>query len=303
MKVLPHYTKILTLGSLYTENALVGDVIIQEKIDGSQFRFGLNEDKELIIGSKSVIIHKENIQKMFKPAVEYILSIEDKIRGCIGNAREIYFFAEILTKPKHNILKYEKVPKNHIVLFDALWNGRWGSKEMLSNCAEMLDIDLIPELYRGKIDIEKIKELLDTQSYLGNEKIEGVVIKNYIQTILLGGNSFPLFTKYVREAYKERHNKEWKIKQPKNSIKDYVDGFKNENRWQKAIIHLKEKGLLTNSPKDIGMLIKTIQEDIKEEEKENIKKYLYHKFIGDILRTSVRQFPEWYKEKLLENLK
>lgn len=33
MKSVPGYTKVLTLGSAYTENALVGDVVVQEKVD------------------------------------------------------------------------------------------------------------------------------------------------------------------------------------------------------------------------------------------------------------------------------
>ena len=71
MKHIPHYTKVLTLGSSYTENALVGDVIIQEKVDGSQFRFGINEDGELLFASKGANLvpyfnegEMTNVQKM-----------------------------------------------------------------------------------------------------------------------------------------------------------------------------------------------------------------------------------------------
>jgi len=39
MKAIPSYGKILTLGSAMSENALVGKVFVQEKIDGSQFGF------------------------------------------------------------------------------------------------------------------------------------------------------------------------------------------------------------------------------------------------------------------------
>jgi len=323
MKTLPHYTKVLTLGSAYTENALIGEVIVQEKVDGSQFRFGINEDRELLIGSKGVkIIPIEgdeellNIPKMFKPAVKHILSIKEILSKFLPDT---YFFAEILQKPKHNVLKYGRVPKNHIVLFDVLEQGSWVSKSRLEDIAKFLDIDVIPELYRGVIERKRIdtdaggykssatdfvKRVIETtHSFLGEEMIEGVVIKNYNQTILLGGNIFPLFTKYVREKYKERHDIEWKTKHPKDSLQDYIKGFQTEARWQKAIIHLEEKGQLEKSPRDIGKLIKLVQKDIEEEERENIQNYLYRKFIKDILRTSTRGLPEWYKEKLLGNIK
>lgn len=319
---IPSYTKILALGSPYTENALIGDVIVQEKVDGSQFKFGINENKEPVFASKGAKIcpyieenELTNIQKLFQPAVEYLLSIQNRFYNLLPDT---YFYAETLYKPKHNVLEYKITPKNHIVLFDILEQGRWVERKRLIEIAIMLDIDYIPELYRGSIETKRIntgnggykssaidflKRMIETTpSYLGNETIEGVVIKNYNQTIMQGGNIYPLFTKYVREAFKERHDKEWKTKNPKNSLQDYFNSFKTEARWQKAVIHLKEKEELTDSPKDIGKIIKEIHKDILEEEGDNIKNYLYKQFIDDIKRTSTRGLPEWYKEKLLENL-
>ena len=79
-----------------------------------------------------------------------------------------------------------------------------------------------------------------------------------------------------------------------------MERFKTEARWEKALIHLKEKGELENSVRDIGKLIKEVQKDIKEEESEYIKNHLYKIFIKDILQTAIRGLPEWYKNQLLE---
>lgn len=321
---IPSYTKILTLGSSQTDNALVGEVIVQEKVDGSQFKFGRDEDGKLLFASKGCkLIPIEgdndlvNIQKMFRPAVKYLLSIQDILDEHLE--KDMYCYCETLETQKHNVLKYNKVPNNHIVLFDSLYQGGWANRNELLAIAKTLKIDLIPELYKGEIDRSRVdtgaggykssatdflKRIIETTpSYLGGTLIEGVVIKNYTQNIMLGGQVFPLFTKYVREAFKEKHDAEWKIKRPKDSLEDYIKGFCSEARWQKAIIHLKEKGLLESHPKDIGVLIKTVQQDILEEEMENIKTTLFNKFKEDILRHSVRGLPEWYKQKLLENLK
>ena len=272
MKQVPSYTKVLAIGSSFTEEALTGDVILQEKVDGSQFDFGLNEDREVVCRSHNSAIDINFGKDMFKEGANYIKSIEEIIKNNFES--DTYFYAEYLQKPKHNTLKYERTPKNHIVLFDAMVKGRWVNREELVKFSEILDIDLVPELYRGPADIEKVKSLLTTPSYLGNEIIEGVVIKNYSQTIMLGGHIFPLFTKYVREAFKERHAADWKVRQPKGALQEFVDGFKTEARWNKAVIHAKEQNLLTQSPKDIGILIPAIQNDIKEEETENIKNHL-----------------------------
>ncbi len=287
MKVVPTYGKILSLGSAFTENALIGPVIIQEKIDGSLFAFGINEHKQIVMRSKGAMLDFDNYAEMFKEAVEYIKSIEDVL---VDNFEtDTYFYCEYLQKPKHNTLSYTSIPKNHLVLFDVVKKGQYLPRGDLELCATKLNIDIIPELWTGDLGVylreknEKgysspgdfLKAMTETTtSYLGKEIIEGVVIKNYTQTILLGGNVFPLFTKFVREAFKERHDADWKIRQPKDTLQNYIDGFKADARWQKALIHAKEKEMLTNSPKDIGPLIKLIQEDIKEEETQNIKDFL-----------------------------
>jgi len=310
MSGLPSYSKILTLGSAYTDNALVGEIIIQEKIDGSQFRFGINNNGQLKVGSKGTIIGHPDENKMFKKGSEYIFSMEDFIKEHFP--KNTYFYGEFLQKPKHNVLCYERTPKNNIVLFDCVSEGRFQNRELLKEYAEDLDVDLVPELWRGEVNhkakngeysnpLDFLKRLIETTpSFLGNELIEGIVIKNYNQTIMLGGQIFPLFTKYVRSSYKERHCEEWKIKQPKDSLEDYIKSFNNENRWKKAIIHFKEKGLLQQSPRDIGPLLKEIQTDILKEEEENIKNYLFKTFKDDILRNSIKGFPEWFKEQLLK---
>jgi hypothetical protein len=301
MKSVPFYPKVLTLGSSYTENALIGEVILQEKIDGSQFGFGINDEGNFVSRSKNVnFLEGVKIPQMFQGAVDYTKSKLDVIKR-IG--KEVYFYCELVNTPKHNTLNYGRVPRNHLMLFDGLVNGKWLDRKKLTEVADMIEIELVPELKRGKINIEDIKALLTTVSCLGKEIIEGVVIKNYQQTIMLGGQVFPLFTKYVREEFKEKNALDWKIRSPRLALQDWINGFSNEARWRKAIIHLKEKGKLEQSPRDIGALMKLIQEDIEEEEKEDIKNYLYKVFINDIKRTSIKGFPQWYKDKLLENVK
>ena len=319
MKMLPKYCKVLTLGSSRTERALCGSVVLQEKVDGSMFRFGINEDGEVSCGSKSVSFEPGHCEKMFKLGVDYVESITKSIE--LGIDKDTYFFCEYLQKEKHNVLKYDRVPKNNLVLFDVMRNGEWIGidRKTLEEYADYLGIDVVPELWRGEIEIQRVgagekfdrtkgythldflKNMIhQNMSFLGGVPIEGVVIKNYRENIDVGGVLFPLFTKYVREEYKEAHNSEWKMRSPKGSMQEYIDGFCNEARWQKAVQHLKEKDELEQSPRDIGKLIAEVQNDIKKEEMDNIKDFLYKNFIKDITRRSVRGLPEWYKELLIK---
>ena len=64
---------------------------------------------------------------------------------------------------------------------------------------------------------------------------------------------------------------------------------------------MKEAGKLENSPKDIGILLKEIQTDIRAEELDFIQGKLLEYALPRILRASTGGFPEYYKKLLLES--
>lgn len=297
MKQVPSYGKIINLGSAGTENALIGEVVLQEKVDGSQFGFGVNDDGELVFRSKGQHLDLNNPNKMFKKGVDYLLSIEHKLSALTPDT---YVYAEYLQKPKHNTLAYDRIPQNHIVIFDIITGGKFADRELLETIAKLLEVDVIPQYKVGNLTTDDIKSFMDKESYLGGQKIEGVVIKNYEQWVHYNGKDIPLFTKYVSEEFKEKHKKNPEYKPANKSVTYYLLTYKNENRWQKAVQHAEEEGILTGEPRDIGKLIPKIVEDVITEEKENIKNDLYNMFEKDLKRICVAGFPEWYKKQLLE---
>lgn len=301
MNEIPSYGKILTLGSAFTENALKGDVIIQEKVDGSQFAFGIDDDGVLLCQSKGQNISLEVPPKLFKGAVEHVIKLADSaIFQDVPNGS--YFYGEVLQTPKHKCLVYSKVPTNHIVLFDAVIGGTYLDYPSLVEVAKEFEIDVVPLLFEGEADLEKVTSLLTTQSYLGGETIEGVVIKNYKEFISLNGQTYPLFTKYVRDSFKERNKVNWDKMSPKSNVTSVINSYKTEARWLKAIQNFRDSDKLEQAPKDIGPLIKQIHNDILTEETENIKNQLFKIYSDDILRVSVSGFPDFYKRHLSENI-
>ena len=54
-----------------------------------------------------------------------------------------------------------------------------------------------------------------------------------------------------------------------------IERYKTPARWEKAIQHLRDDGTLTNSPRDIGLLIKEVRKDIQEECQSEIKEILF----------------------------
>jgi hypothetical protein len=288
------YPKVWQLGHPNIKELFDDEVIIQEKVDGSQVSFG-RFDGELKIRSKNKEIDLTgSIEKMFSKAVEVIKTLDLKDGWT--------YRGEYLQKSKHNTLAYERIPKNNIIIFDINTDTENYMKydDVLIE-ADRIGLETVPCFSISKIDsIDKVKGLLECNSILGGTKIEGIVFKNYKK---FGRDKKVLMGKYVSEAFKEIHGKEWKRNNPGTGdiISDIGKELKTDARYEKAIQHLKESGNLTNTPKDIGLLIKEIREDIKNEASEYIKDKLYKYAIDKILRISTGGFPEWYKNRLAEN--
>jgi len=296
------FPKIFHIGDGMIPNLFKGEVEITEKMDGSQFAFGVDEDGQIVMRSHGQELTNTDIPKMFKIAVAQVERMKPTF---IEHFRDFYFYCEYLEKPHHNTLTYSRVPKNNLYLFGVLNVNKFESNKKLKWWAKILEIEPPNILFTGEIKdpINDIEKFLDADSILGGTKVEGVVVKNYNEPAFRGSYVLPVsMGKYVSEKFKEKHNKEWKEGTGKGKLELLIESFKTEARWQKAIQHLKDNDELENAPKDIGKLIKEIQRDLEDEEKEYIKTRLYQIFIGDICRTAKRGFPEYYKKCLLEGI-
>jgi len=296
--MIPPFPKIFALGSKQTQGILDGEVEITEKLDGSQIAFG-KINGELIIRSKGQRIYPETVDKMFKRAVEVI---QEKEHLLMNNA---VYYGEYLQKSKHNCLVYGQTPNNHIALYGVFYQENWFNYINIKLEATRLSLDIVPLLCTGVLaglDHDNLfNELLEKTSYLGKTKIEGIVVKNYDKQLLIGGQVIPiLMGKYVSEAFKEVHKKDWnKENTGKGKWDVYKSQFQSEARWRKCVQHLRDSGVLEESPTDIGKLLCELNKDIEAEEKENIKEWLWNEFGKDILRNAGQGLGQWYKERLL----
>lgn len=291
------FPKILHIGDKQISDLFSGEVEITEKVDGSQFGFG-KENGKLFCRSKGKEQNLDDPDMMFVQGVEYVKTIESRIPD------NFTFYGEYLQKPKHNTLAYDRIPNHHIALF-GVYNQEtreFYDYDNITEWAEKLGVDAIPLLKRGTATPEEILEMVkERTSYLGGQNIEGVVVKAYKPWMFL--NQIPLSVmsgKYVTEAFKEVHNKNWKAENTgKGKLEVAISQYKSEARWNKAIQHLRDNGELTGTPRDIGALIHEVRRDVSEEEKEAIKATLWSIYKNDFLSYATTGLPEWYKEKLV----
>lgn len=291
------YPSIYALGHKYISELLLDPVLVEEKVDGSQFSFGRYKDQEgheyLNCRSKGAIINMTAPEGMFIKAVEAV--------NCLDLRLGWTYRAEYLAKPKHNSLSYDRIPKKHLIIFDINTGlETYLSYEDKKAEAERLGLDIVPILFEGMIETpELFRKLLDTESILGGQKIEGVVIKNYSR---FGQDKKALFGKFVSEHFKEVHAREWKTTNPSTGdvIQNLINEYKTPARWQKAVQHLTESGAIESSPKDIELLMREVPIDIEKECVDEIKEKLFEFAWPKIKRGVIFGLPEWYKERLLE---
>ncbi len=298
---LPAIPKIYTLGTRFNADIFDGPVVIEEKIDGSQFSFSCT-DGVLVCRSKGAIIAGD--PGMFKQSVEYSTQLASE-----GKLPDGYVFqCEYLQKPKHNVLAYSRIPKNHLVLFDVRTDaGIYVDAQGKNHWAVVLDLEPVPLLAASALTQFTFPALRDAlmlrESVLGGQLIEGIVIKNYGKPHPEStSTTAPMTAKVVAEQFKEKmvcrpHNPK---AGPGEFVQALVNSLRTEPRWLKAIQHLKEANQLTNDNRDIGPLCREIQRDVLEEESDWVKQKLYEEFSKEIAKGVVQGFAQFYR-KLLSN--
>jgi hypothetical protein len=290
---LPSYSSPLAVGHRHLEKLFDGPVVVQEKVDGSQISFGL-VDGALEMRSRGVMLNLADAG-MFSAAVAAVERVKDKlVPGYV-------YRGEYLAKPKHNTLAYDRVPANHIALFD-IEDTNAGSAYFLdpktvATYAEILGFDVVPTYFEGVVEEGAPLPDIDRVSFLGGQKIEGVVIKNYAH---LTPDKKVTIGKIVSEKFKEVHRGAWRAANPTRGdvVESLIAGLSTPARFAKAVQHLREAGTLVNAPQDIGNLIVEVQADIKKECAEEIAGTLIAHFMPKILRGIVRGVPDWYKAEL-----
>lgn len=320
-KVIPSYGKPKGYGKKVTELARLheDDVVIQEKIDGSQISWYVDANGVLHVQSKGKAISNESCADGFRKSFDHLTRLHNS--GLIPSG--IIFRGEALKAKKHNIATYEREPKGNIVIYDyAHFNlveddkveGGYRAQftypeanklqEELEAYAEKFQIDFAPVyaiLPRLTVFTEEMfNKHYENESVLGGP-IEGVVLKNYNQVCNEGKT---LMGKWVADKFKEVAGK--KSGTPKGApsvspIFDLAVNYRTEARWRKAIQHLGDEGKLSNSVKDIGPLVEEIKRDIEDEELDRIKDALYALHRKDFHRVWLDGFPQFYKKVLNED--
>ena len=270
------YPKILHIGAPLVETIFFDEVEMSEKIDGSQCRIELTEDA-VMVGSKNQGVADMGMFEIAHDQGDMIYN-ESEWRQ-FGS--EITLFCEFLKSPKHNTIKYDRVPKNHLYLFGALIDDVHMKTDDLIDIAKHLDIDPPNIMYVGMVgSVDGLKEFMTHESYLGGSVVEGVVIKNYhrtydpLQVHSQAYIGYPMAAKYVRDDFKVANAKQWNTLSRKKGTDALVDMFFIEDRFRKTVQHLLEDGHIEYQKKDLKYLVPEFFNDLMDEKKDEMTKII-----------------------------
>lgn len=305
-----HYQKIQQSYKEEVADIFEGHVVIEEKIDGSQFRIEIKKDGTITCGSH----HQDGIivDSMFKLGIEKAQHIFANYKP----SEDITVFCEYLASPKQNSIPYERVPLNNLIIFDVKRDTLYLNRAQKELFAKEHGLEIVPILWEGdgadistngKINEAFKEELLKRKSCLGHgagfDRIEGFVIKNYAKFYDI--NRYPHYeghwkcVKIVNDSFKEKNHEENPNRT--NKFQELKDNYRTEARCMKTIQHLKEAGKLTGTLADLGLLVPEMKRDIEEEEGEGLKNTLYRMFAPEVIGYATKEMIPVYKKYLEEN--
>jgi len=287
------YSSPFNFGHKALEALFDGVVHVQEKVDGSQFSFG-KLDGNLVFRSRGQQVDPIDAG-MFTNGVKAVYAIADGLHD------GFIYRGEYLQKPKHNTLVYERIPNNHIILFDVdRGNQDYMSPSALAMAAEKIGLEVVPYIgaLEAKPTLDVLRGMLDRKSILGGQ-IEGIVLKNYAR---YGVDKKVLMAKYVSEAFVEKHTGDWKERNPGRNdiIEKIIEEYSTDARRRKAIQHLREAGTIEGVVQDIPIVMREIAQDVLKDDEDEIKERVFAYFWKQISRGLTRGVFEWYKNLLVE---
>jgi len=144
------------------------ELTIFEDIQGSKI-YANWDGKNFTIKSKSLSSEPINMvdlamQNYYNHAINYFNSLDNRVKGLIN--KKWWFCFEYFPDNQPANIQYNRIPKNNLVLTSICKGNKFDySFDELDEYARLFDVDVIPVIFKGKLDekaIEAIKYFLNT---------------------------------------------------------------------------------------------------------------------------------------------
>ena len=292
------YGSIININKVRPPFVTPAEMVLQEKIDGSQFRFQLvlNSDgtNTLKMWSRGQKLNLAEPHGLFANAMLTVQSIQDKLMpGAV-------YIAEAVTSQKHNVIQYDRVPNGGLVLLDIYTNngsegGGFYYPGLVKRHAESLHLEVAPyydSIAPGTVvDVPALINNTSTATSLLGGPVEGFVLKSLGNAVGPDGNSWKF--KVINPNFSETKRKP---KEKGDSLFATLGSdLASEVMWQKAMMRMAEQSQLSGTSNDIGLIIRAIHADIDKEYREAILLDVWAVVRKTVMSNAVRGLAEWYQ--------
>lgn len=164
-------SKLITLNSIedtsLIDDILSNDLTIFEDVQGSKIYVNFNNGisiKPKSLNSESINILDMAIQNYYNKAIDYLNNLDKRVLSLLN--KKWWFCFEYFPDEQPANITYKRVPKNNLVLSSICKGNKFDySVEELDEYSRLLDVDVIPIIFKGKLSdntIEAIKYFLNT---------------------------------------------------------------------------------------------------------------------------------------------
>lgn len=163
-------------------------VTVYEKMAGSGFSFmKKNGNIKFYKRDSSTPITKIDrvLMQYFEPAIEYIESLPKDSVDKIPD--EVQFFFDYFPNKSPNLISYDRIPKNHLIISYVKGKDIITDKKILEEYAKILNVDPPPIIFQGKLkDIQKdsLLEYLKSSPEELKQKYKTLSFTAYLISIL-----------------------------------------------------------------------------------------------------------------------
>lgn len=167
----PREDKVLTPEEV--SELLAGEVVVEEKVDGANLGFSVDEHGELRAQNRGTYLDLDAPQGQWRPLKRWVGSRRHALVDALWP--DLVLFGE-WCHAVHSI-RYSRLP-DWFLAFDVYdrVQGEFWSADRRNALAQQLDVVTVPELDRGHQTVESLKRLL-TRSRLTDGAAEGLYVR------------------------------------------------------------------------------------------------------------------------------
>lgn len=200
-------------GEEFLRGLLNGYVIISEKVDGTLFGLKKTREDEFRYFKKTgEITHVDRVlMKYFNPAIDHFDSISEAKRKKIPV--NFYFGFEYFTRGDSKMSKYDRLPKNGLVLSYIHRLDDRGkveetsqNKELLDRWADYLEVERPPIIFEGHLDEEQKNQILEFVYTPAKELVKKFKTNSFtkhILSVLTDGKQSPFLKEQLEDGIDE----------------------------------------------------------------------------------------------------